>query len=138
VWLGRTDGTDWLYAAIEAEFGKDAGWYDLRSLRGWTYVGGGAGPVVLVLGGVSLLDFLRKFYGGFAQRLGEGSADALLDWARQRSRKRREENGLEWTGGPPNFFDREVNDLAEGMTGELAGRAADSRMPSPTARCDAG
>jgi hypothetical protein len=84
-----------------------------------------------------VLDFLRMFYVAFAKRLGEESADAVLDWVRQRAKQRRKEKLLQWTLGAPNFFDRGLDELAEGMRGELAEalRISESRL---AARCHKG
>ena len=71
--------------------------------------------------GAGALDAIRSIYTGFAQRLGEVSADALLDWVRERTRERRRDRGIEWADGPPDFFsDRDAQGLSHGLTGELA------------------
>lgn len=122
IWLGSAAGTDWLHEAIEEEFGEDLGWYEVHSRRESTHGGAAVevATVVLVLTGAGLVDFLRKFYGSFAERLGEASADALLEWARERAREHRKERGLESADGPPDLFDRDLDGLLAGMTGELA------------------
>jgi hypothetical protein len=122
VWLGSTAGTDWLHEAVEAEFGKHGGWYDVESARSTTHIGasGEIATVLLILMGAGLLDFARSFYRSAAQRLGEATADAVVEWARERSVERRRQKGLESADGPPDFFDRELDGLAEGMAGELA------------------
>ncbi len=125
VWLGANAGTDWLHDAIEQDLGEDALSYEVQSRRDAAHVGasGEVATVVLFLLGVGALDLARKFYAGFAQRIGEASADVLLEWARQRSREHRAAKGLEDADGPPDFLDRATGDLAAGMTGELASLA---------------
>jgi hypothetical protein len=73
--------------------------------------------VVLILMGLGAADMLRTYYRAFAERMGEASADALLEWARERSRDHRKATGMDDADGPPDFFDG--RDLAVGMTGEL-------------------
>src|SRR4051794_34132143 len=82
VWLGWNAGTDWLHDAIEAEFGEDLAWYDVKSTRDATHVGasGEIAAVVLTLMGAGAADMLRTYYQAFAERLGDASADALLNW----------------------------------------------------------
>jgi hypothetical protein len=91
VWLGWAAGTDWLHDAVGAEFGEDTVWYDVQSKRDATHVGasGEVAAVVLILMGAGAADMLRTYYKAFAQRMGEASADALLEWARARARERR-------------------------------------------------
>ena len=123
VWLGWNAGTDWLHDAIEAEFGEDAGWYDVQSRRNATHVGaaGEIAAVVLILMGTGAADMLRTYYSAFAQRMGEASADALLEWARTKSRERRRAKQLEGADGPPDLFSgRDLEGLSFGMAGELA------------------
>lgn len=123
VWLGWNHGTDWLHDAVEDELGEDAAWYDVQSKRDATHVGaaGEIATVVLILMGVGAADILRTFYQGFVQRLGEASAEALLDWARNKSKERRQATGMEQADGPPDFGDYgDIDGLALGMTGELA------------------
>ncbi|MDQ5807262.1 MAG: hypothetical protein M3320_01150, partial [Actinomycetota bacterium] len=123
VWLGSTGGVDWLHDAIESEFGEDAVWYDVESRRNATHIGasGEVAYVLLVLMGAGALDFIRNFNAGFAQRLGELSADSFIEWVRRVTRDRRKAEGMESWDGPPNFYDQEVDELARSATGELAG-----------------
>lgn len=124
VWLGGNSGTDWLHDAVEAEFGEDVAWYDVESKRDATHIGaaGEVAAVVLILMGAGAADMLRTYYKAFAQRLGEASADALLEWARERSREHRKARGIEDWDGPPDFLGdgRDVKWLAVGMADELA------------------
>lgn len=118
VWLGGLRGTDWLHEATEQAFLPSGEWLSVDSERRSSHVGaaGEIATVVLVLMGAGALNFLRKFSEGFAQRFGEASADAVLEWARQRARERGTPHD-----GPPDFFrgwDADV--LAEGMRRELA------------------
>lgn len=128
VWLGANAGTDWLHEAVEAEFGEDAVWYDVLSQRNATHIGASAewSQVVLILMGVGALDFARKVYGGFAQRLGEMGAESMVEWARRKSRERRAAKGLEQTDGPPDLTNGWGGpaEVAEVMRQELADIAA--------------
>ncbi len=105
VWLGWNGGTDWLHDAVEVDFGADAVAYEVRSQRNATHVGaaGEWSQVLLILMGMGALDFARKVYGGFAQRLGEVGAEAMIEWARKKSQERRAQKGWEKADGPPHF-----------------------------------
>ena len=121
-WLGYTDGTDWLLTELEQELSDDVVAYEIESNRRAIHIGasGEVASIALVLLGVGALDIIRKFYGGFVERLGEASADAFLEWARERSRAHRERAGLTNADGPPDFYERDAESLAEGLRGELA------------------
>ena len=116
VWLGGLSGTDWLHEAVEHEFVPSGGWLSVSSERRSTHIGasGEVATVVLMLMGAGALNSLRKYADAFAQRLGEHSADALLEWARERARQRGKPHD-----GPPAFHDFELGQLAQGMAGEL-------------------
>jgi hypothetical protein len=59
--------------------------------------------------GAGALDFARRLYGALAQRAADNTADALLEWARSKTREHRKAKGIEGWDGPPDFFDgREV------------------------------
>jgi hypothetical protein len=117
VWLGGLKGTDWLHDAAEEAFVPSGHWLSVDSERRSTHTGasGEVATVVLMLMGAGALNFLRKFSEGFAQRFGEASADAVLEWARQRARERGTPHD-----GPPDFHEDEPDRLAEGMRSELA------------------
>ncbi len=121
VWLGATGGIDWLHGAIEAELGEDAVQYEVRSSRESVHIGasGGVELVILVLLGKVGWEYMKAFGG----RLGEGHADLVLQWGRDRAQQRRHAAGLEAADGPPDFFQRDEQSLAAGMRGELAGIA---------------
>lgn len=123
IWLGATGGTDWLHDAIEADFGEDAAWYSVKSKRDATHIGASneVATVVLTLMGLGALDYARRVYAAFTQRLADDSAGALLDWAREKARERRRTEHLEDFDGPPDFSGAwEVKWLSEGMASELA------------------
>jgi hypothetical protein len=118
VWLGWTPGVDWLHEAIEHEFGEDMAWYDVESKRKGVHIGasGETAAVVLILLSVAGIEFMRRFSG----RLGERSADGLIDWVREQAARRRKEKGLDHADPGPDFSISDPDDLARGMTSELA------------------
>jgi hypothetical protein len=118
VWLGWVPGVDWLHNAIEGEFGEDRVWYDVQSSRKAVHIGaaGEVAAVILILWGAGALEFARKFGG----RLGERSADGLIDWVKELATRRRKELGFEHADPPPDFANWELDHLAQGMKGDLA------------------
>jgi hypothetical protein len=118
VWLGATGGTDWLHDAIATELGENAVAYEVESRRDSAHVGAAGEIAVVAL--ILLGRFGWEYVTAFGARLGEGHAERALDWGRGRSRDRRKERGLDEADGPPDFFERDIDSLAAGMTGELA------------------
>lgn len=116
VWLGPVFGTDWLHEAIEAEMAESGGMYEVFSRRDSSYVGAASevAQVLLVLLGAGAT--------GFVAKLGARTADDLYDWVRERIQRHQPViapgNGPDVD--PPDFFERELEDLTEGMRAELA------------------
>jgi hypothetical protein len=117
VWLGCLRGVDWLHEAAEETFLPSGAWMSVDSERQSSHIGasGEVATVVLMLMGAGALNFLRKFSEGFAQRLGEVTADNVLEWARRRGRERQTPHD-----GPPDFTHLEPASLSEAMRRELA------------------
>jgi hypothetical protein len=121
VWLGAAPGVDWLHDELEAQFGEDRFWYDVQSRRNATHIGasGEIATVVLILMGAAATAFAAKFGG----RLGERSADGLVDWVRDQTAMRRKETGLEWADPPPDFsmqWGEQPDELADRLRAEVA------------------
>jgi hypothetical protein len=120
VWFGYTRGVDWLHQAVEGEFGEDQVWYDVKSERKSIHIGaaGEIAAVVLFLLSVGAVSFMGKF----GDRLGEASADGLIEWVRELVARRKSEVGL--TDGAPNFLLGDSDQVAESMKRDLAQLAA--------------
>lgn len=118
VWLGWAGGTDWLHDAIEQEFGEERVWYDVVSRRNGVHVGAAneVATVVLILMGVAVIKFSRKFGG----RLGELGAEDIYDWARQLAKRRRQEKGLNWAEDSADFSGMDFGYMPEAVKEELA------------------
>jgi hypothetical protein len=114
IWLGGIHGgADWLHDALRAEF--SAVTYEVESERRSISAGFSAETitVALVLLGGGAVEFARAF----GKRAGEESADAVIEWVRERGRERRGERN----DPPPDFARYEVDRLTTGMRAELAG-----------------
>lgn len=118
VWLGAVPGTDWLHDAIAEEFGRDLVAYEVESHREAVNIGASGEIAAVVL--VVLTPSVAAFSARFGGRLGEAAGDALLEWARERARRRREATGMETADPPPDLADRPTDVLTVGMQGELA------------------
>jgi hypothetical protein len=112
------NGVDWLHTAVEAELADDAVAYNVESRRDATHIGasGEIAAVALILLG----KFAWSYASAFGARLGEGHAEAALEWARRRSRAHRKAMRTEAMDGPPDFFERDPTALGWGMAAELA------------------
>jgi hypothetical protein len=115
VWLGYVRGTDWLHDAAERDFAPLAGRITIESDRRTVNAGasGEIATVVVVLLGVGVLELTRSFGKAFGETLGKASANALLDWARERGRQQQPLDS-------PDFSQWPTDHLARGMAGELA------------------